>query len=46
MINASLKQLAALLAGKKTSSQELTQSYLERIHAHNPALNAFARTVS
>ena len=41
MINASLKQLAALLAGKKTSSQELTQSYLERIHAHNPALNAF-----
>jgi len=41
MINASLKQLAALLAGKKTSSQELTQSYLERIQAHNPALNAF-----
>ena len=41
MINASLKQLAALLAGKKTSSVELTQSYLERIHAHNPALNAF-----
>ena len=41
MINASLKQLAALLAEKKTSSQELTQSFLERIHAHNPALNAF-----
>ncbi|WP_413438313.1 Asp-tRNA(Asn)/Glu-tRNA(Gln) amidotransferase subunit GatA [Sulfuriferula sp. GW1] len=41
MINASLKQLAALLAGKKTSSLELTQSYLERIRAHNPALNAF-----
>ena len=41
MINASLKQLAALLAGKKISSQELTQSYLDRIHARNPALNAF-----
>ncbi|BBP02702.1 glutamyl-tRNA(Gln) amidotransferase subunit A [Sulfuriferula plumbiphila] len=41
MINASLKQLAALLAEKKISSLELTQSYLERIHALNPALNAF-----
>ncbi|MHB1175542.1 MAG: Asp-tRNA(Asn)/Glu-tRNA(Gln) amidotransferase subunit GatA [Sulfuriferula sp.] len=41
MINASLKQLAALLAGKKTSSLELTQTYLERIQTHNPALNAF-----
>ncbi|HUW27620.1 MAG TPA: Asp-tRNA(Asn)/Glu-tRNA(Gln) amidotransferase subunit GatA [Sulfuriferula sp.] len=41
MINASLKQLAALLAEKKISSQELTQSFLERIHARNPALNAF-----
>ncbi|MEO6145499.1 MAG: Asp-tRNA(Asn)/Glu-tRNA(Gln) amidotransferase subunit GatA [Sulfuriferula sp.] len=41
MINASLKQLAALLAEKKTSSLELTQHYLERIQTHNPALNAF-----
>ncbi|MHB1332156.1 MAG: Asp-tRNA(Asn)/Glu-tRNA(Gln) amidotransferase subunit GatA [Sulfuriferula sp.] len=41
MINASLKQLAALLAGKKTSSLELTQHYLERIQTHNPTLNAF-----
>ncbi|MES2366188.1 MAG: Asp-tRNA(Asn)/Glu-tRNA(Gln) amidotransferase subunit GatA [Pseudomonadota bacterium] len=41
MINASLKQLAALLAGKKTSSLELTQTYLERIQTHNPVLNAF-----
>jgi aspartyl-tRNA(Asn)/glutamyl-tRNA(Gln) amidotransferase subunit A len=41
MINARLKQLAALLAEKKTSSLELTQHYLERIQTHNPALNAF-----
>ena len=41
MMNASLKQLAALLADKQISSVELTQTYLARIAAHNPALNAF-----
>jgi aspartyl-tRNA(Asn)/glutamyl-tRNA(Gln) amidotransferase subunit A len=41
MMNASLKQLAARLASKQISSVELTQSYLTRIAAHNPALNAF-----
>jgi aspartyl/glutamyl-tRNA(Asn/Gln) amidotransferase subunit A (EC 6.3.5.-) len=41
MINASLNQLSALLAAKKISSVELTQTYLDRIAALNPALNAF-----
>lgn len=41
MINATLKQLSAQLAGKKISSVELTQLYLERIAAHNPELNAY-----
>ena len=41
MINASLKQLAGQLAAKKISSVELTQLYLDRIHALNPALNAY-----
>ncbi len=41
MINASLKQLSAQLAAKKISSVELTQLYLERITALNPALNAY-----
>ncbi len=41
MINASLKQLAAQLAGKKISSVELTQLYLDRIADLNPKLNAF-----
>jgi aspartyl-tRNA(Asn)/glutamyl-tRNA(Gln) amidotransferase subunit A len=41
MINASLKQLSVLLAEKKISSVELTQLYLARIAALNPALNAF-----
>ncbi len=41
MHNDSLKQLAAQLAAKQLSSVELTQSYLARIAAHNPALNAF-----
>ncbi|HEX8978583.1 MAG TPA: Asp-tRNA(Asn)/Glu-tRNA(Gln) amidotransferase subunit GatA, partial [Parasulfuritortus sp.] len=36
-----LKQLADLLAGGKTSSVELCQDYLARIAAHNPTLNAF-----
>jgi aspartyl-tRNA(Asn)/glutamyl-tRNA(Gln) amidotransferase subunit A len=41
MINASLKQLSSQLATKKISSVELTQLYLDRIHALNPALNAY-----
>lgn len=41
MINASLNQLSALLAAKKISSMELTQTFLDRIAALNPALNAF-----
>jgi aspartyl-tRNA(Asn)/glutamyl-tRNA(Gln) amidotransferase subunit A len=41
MINASLSQLAGLLADKKISSVELTQIYLDRIAKLNPELNAF-----
>lgn len=39
-----LKTLSALLHGKKISSRELTQLFLERIQKHNPALNAFIAT--
>ncbi len=41
MINISLKQLSADLAGKKISSVELTQLYLDRIAQFNPLLNAY-----
>ncbi|OFZ65965.1 MAG: aspartyl/glutamyl-tRNA amidotransferase subunit A [Betaproteobacteria bacterium RBG_16_56_24] len=41
MLNATLKQLSAQLAGKKISSVELTQLYLDRIAKLNPALNAY-----
>ncbi|MHB8167713.1 MAG: Asp-tRNA(Asn)/Glu-tRNA(Gln) amidotransferase subunit GatA [Sulfuricella sp.] len=41
MINTSLKALSAQLASKKISSVELTQTFLERIRALNPRLNAF-----
>ena len=41
MINASLKELSLALAGKKVSSVELTQLFLDRIERLNPALNAF-----
>ncbi|MGD9787138.1 MAG: Asp-tRNA(Asn)/Glu-tRNA(Gln) amidotransferase subunit GatA [Sulfuricellaceae bacterium] len=41
MLNASLKQLSALLAEKKVSSVELTQAFLDRIAALNPQLNAY-----
>ncbi|TAN76995.1 MAG: Asp-tRNA(Asn)/Glu-tRNA(Gln) amidotransferase subunit GatA [Gallionella sp.] len=44
MINATLKQLSAQLAGKKISSAELTLLYLDRIAALNPALNAYITT--
>ena len=41
MIERSLSELAAALAGKEISSVELTQLYLDRIARLNPALNAF-----
>ncbi|MEW9899618.1 Asp-tRNA(Asn)/Glu-tRNA(Gln) amidotransferase subunit GatA [Chitinivorax sp. PXF-14] len=41
MIESSLKQLSAALAAKQVSSVELTQTYLGRIAALNPQLNAF-----
>ncbi len=41
MIESSLKQLSAALAAKQVSSVELTQTYLDRIAALNPQLNAF-----
>jgi aspartyl-tRNA(Asn)/glutamyl-tRNA(Gln) amidotransferase subunit A len=44
MINATLKQLSSALAEKKISSVELTQLYLDRIAALNPALNAYITT--
>jgi aspartyl-tRNA(Asn)/glutamyl-tRNA(Gln) amidotransferase subunit A len=40
-MNASLEQLADLLAQGKASSVELCQDYLDRIERHNPRLNAF-----
>jgi aspartyl-tRNA(Asn)/glutamyl-tRNA(Gln) amidotransferase subunit A len=41
MINASLRELAALLAAGKLSSVELTGSFLARIKRFNSTLNAF-----
>ncbi|HBU29001.1 MAG: aspartyl/glutamyl-tRNA amidotransferase subunit A [Thiobacillus sp. GWE1_62_9] len=41
MSDTSLSALAAQLAGKQISSRELAQSYLDRIAALNPAINAF-----
>ncbi|NTV96605.1 MAG: Asp-tRNA(Asn)/Glu-tRNA(Gln) amidotransferase subunit GatA [Thiobacillus sp.] len=41
MTQHTIKQIADLLAGGKTSSVELCQDYLARIAAHNPTLNAF-----
>jgi aspartyl-tRNA(Asn)/glutamyl-tRNA(Gln) amidotransferase subunit A len=41
MFNTSLKELSALLGGKKISSVELTQTFLDRIRELNPRLNAF-----
>lgn len=41
MINASLKELSAQLHDKKISSVELTQTFLDRIQAHNASLNAY-----
>jgi aspartyl-tRNA(Asn)/glutamyl-tRNA(Gln) amidotransferase subunit A len=41
MLNASLRQLATLLAGRKISSTELTHEFLGRIKRLNPEYNAF-----
>jgi aspartyl-tRNA(Asn)/glutamyl-tRNA(Gln) amidotransferase subunit A len=41
MLNATLNELSAALAGKKISSVELTRLYLDRIQALNAKLNAF-----
>src|SRR5574340_43106 len=41
MINFSLKELSALLAGRKISSVELTREFLARIDKLNPVYNAF-----
>jgi aspartyl-tRNA(Asn)/glutamyl-tRNA(Gln) amidotransferase subunit A len=41
MINSSLKQLGAMLAGKHISSVELTQEFLKRIDLHNADINAY-----
>jgi aspartyl-tRNA(Asn)/glutamyl-tRNA(Gln) amidotransferase subunit A len=41
MINSSLKELAAMLAGKQVSSVEMTQEFLGRIKAMNANYNAF-----
>ena len=41
MLDSSLQQLGAALRTKKISSVELTQLYLDRITALNPALNAY-----
>jgi len=41
MINSSLKQLAAMLAGKEISSVEMTREFLKRIAQHNPDINAY-----
>jgi aspartyl-tRNA(Asn)/glutamyl-tRNA(Gln) amidotransferase subunit A len=44
MLNSSLQQLGSALRAGKISSIELTQLYLDRIAALNPALNAFITT--
>ena len=41
MLNASLKQLSAMLAARKISSVELTSEFLKRSRALNPEYNAF-----
>jgi len=44
MLDSSLQQLGSALRAKKISSVELTQLYLDRIAALNPALNAYITT--
>ena len=41
MINSSLKTLGQMLASKQISSAELTQTFLNRIEALNPKINAY-----
>lgn len=41
MINSSLKTLGQMLANRKISSVELTQTFLDRIDAFNPNINAY-----
>jgi aspartyl-tRNA(Asn)/glutamyl-tRNA(Gln) amidotransferase subunit A len=41
MIDSSLKQLSAALAGKQVSAAELATVFLERIERLNPTINAF-----
>ncbi|MEK9939417.1 MAG: amidase family protein, partial [Methylotenera sp.] len=41
MINSSLKALGQMLAKKEVSSVELTQTFLNRIDALNPQINAY-----
>lgn len=41
MINQSLKNLSQMLAKKELSSVEMTQTFLDRIHQHNPNINAY-----
>jgi aspartyl-tRNA(Asn)/glutamyl-tRNA(Gln) amidotransferase subunit A len=41
MLNSSLRQLSALLRGRKLSSVELTTEFINRIKLLNPKLNAF-----
>jgi aspartyl-tRNA(Asn)/glutamyl-tRNA(Gln) amidotransferase subunit A len=41
MLNATIKELSALLAARKVSSIELTQACLQRMRRLNPQLNAF-----
>ena len=44
MLDSTLQQLGAALRARKISSVELTQLYLDRIAALNPALNAYITT--
>ena len=41
MLNLSLKEISQALEGKKFTSVELTQFFLNRVKKHNPSLNAF-----
>jgi len=44
MLNSSLQQIGSALRARKISSVELTQLYLDRVAALNPALNAYITT--
>ena len=44
MLDSSLQQMGSALRSRKISSVELTQLYLDRIAALNPALNAYLTT--